>query len=201
MVVLLVSAAVYGQEADTAEPAEELEMPAGEELILFDDAAEVDDPQLDAGVGLAAGGLMDLFRMLFMLALVIAMIYGVIRLLKRVQQPVRSDTSLIQLAATQPLGSSRAVHLVQVGQQVFLIGEAENSVQLVSEITDKESLDEIRLRAPLEQQAAGASFSDLLTGMFRSRTTDSDTEGSENSDTETPSLDFIQRKRERLKDL
>ncbi len=165
-----------------------------------------DDGPTNPAVGqdeLSVGGIGGLIRMVLVLAIVLAMIYGVIWFLRRLQQPRRPETSLITLAATQPLGGSRAVHLVQVGNQSFLVGEGDSNVQLIAEITDKETLDDIRLKAPMEHQQK--SFADLLAGMFRGSKTD-DREEENSGDTtniheETPSLDFLQKRRERLKEL
>ena len=170
-----------------------------ESLMLFGGDPDIAIDQDQGGV--AVGGFGDWVRMIIVLALVLAMIYAVVWFLKRIQQPRRPDTSLIDIAASQPLSGSRSIHLVRVGQQVFLIGEAENAVQLVSEITNQESLDEIRLKAPLEQANATKSFSELLAGMLRPRHQQSDDHNSSLEQSQSPSFDFIQNRRERLKDL
>lgn len=172
---------------------------ADESLMLFDDEP---DPTLDQTQdAIETGGLWDWVRMIVVLALVLAMIYAVVWFLKRIQQPRRPETSLIDIAASQTLSGSRSVHLIRVGQQVFLVGEAENAVQLVSEITNQESLDEIRLKAPLERSNAAKSFSELLAGMLKPRPDQNNDENQAVAQSEPPSLDFIQNRRERLKDM
>lgn len=203
MVAASIAAGVFAQQ-QPSEAAEELNTSdsSAEELILLNDAENPDTQVPDSeDNGIAVGGVMDFVRMLLMLVLVLAMIYGVILLLKRSQRMQRPESSLISLAATQPLSGNRAVHLIQVGQQVFLVGEGEAGVRLLSEITDQESLDEIRLRAPLEQQAAGKSFAELLGGMLKTRSSGQPVEDESKESETTPSFHFIQNRRERLKDL
>ena len=187
MVFLLGCMAVAQEAGDEEQQEEQL-------LLIQDDAT----PAAESPEGLSVGGVGGLVRMLLILVLVLGMIYAVVWLLKRLQQPRRPETSLISLAASQPLAGSRALHLVKVGEQVFLVGEGDAGVQMLAEITDKESLDEIRLRAPLEQQQR--SFADMLTGLFHARgSTDDQTPDSDEDS--TPSLDFLKKRRSRFKEL
>ncbi|GAB6089849.1 flagellar biosynthetic protein FliO [Spirochaeta dissipatitropha] len=175
------------------------------EFEQTDDSLNGQDPVLDPSLddqdqGIAVGGIGDFVRMLLVLVLVVVLIYLSLGFLKRMQRPAVSESSLIQIAASQSLSGNRSLHLVQVGQQVFLVSEAESGTQLISEITEKESLDEIRLRAPAEQKTAGKSFSEILGSMLGSgKRSASDADAI--IDQESPSLDFLQKRRERLKDL
>jgi flagellar protein FliO/FliZ len=70
-------------------------------------------------------------HMLLGLALVLALIYAIYRLLKRnagkKEPTIRGDDWMSILAST-PLAPSRSLHLVRVGEEVVLVGSAEHGV-------------------------------------------------------------------------
>ncbi len=141
-----------------------------ESMLLFDDPEAGDDetdPQLGEGIG--AFGIWDLVRMVVVLGLVIGAVYGVFFLLRRTAGGRFRNTELIKLLGSQPLPGNRSLHLVQVGSQLFLVGSADSAVNLVSEINDKETIDEIRLSAGnTEEQAESRRFSELISAGLRS---------------------------------
>jgi flagellar biosynthetic protein FliO len=69
--------------------------------------------------------------MLFGLAIVLAVIYGLYRLLKRSaaknDKGIRAHGGMTVVAST-PLAQSRALHLVQVGDELVLVGSSEQGV-------------------------------------------------------------------------
>jgi flagellar biosynthetic protein FliO len=84
-----------------------------------------------AVAGSSDGGGSAVLRMLFGLAIVLAVIYGLYRLLKRSanknDKSVRSHGGMTVVAST-PLAQSRALHLVQVGDELVLVGSSEQGV-------------------------------------------------------------------------
>lgn len=148
------------------------------------------DPTAGGG-GQSAGGLQpgitDLLRMVLVLAAVVGVIYLIFYLLKRSTRGKLVESDVFRLVGAKQLPGGRLLYLVEVGNQVFLLGSGDKDVHLVSEITDQESVDMIRLRAeatPAERK----SFAELLGGMFKS-----------NGDGSP--LGFLQRQRGRLKNL
>lgn len=138
-----------------------------------------------------AFGVWDFVRMILVLALVIGLIYGVFQLLKKLSAPRDGGVRSIGVLETHVLAGNRSLHLVEVGNHILLIGSSEGAVSLVAEISDKETLDGIRLKASEASSGAGVrNFSDLLKGFLVRK--DSRTDGS---------LDFMKRQRERLKKL
>ena len=89
----------------------------------------------------------DFIRMILILAAVIGVIYGIFHLLKRSGNPKFQETRLIRVLSSKTLTGTRALHLVEVGNQVFLVGTSENAVNLVSEIVDKETVDGLKLQS------------------------------------------------------
>ena len=185
--ILFVPAVLLAQEPGvaTAEPAE---APASERidettLLLGDGATDEAGPT----VSVSPFGIWDLLRMIVVLAAVIGVVYGIFYLLKRGGKGRFVQNDAIRVLGSQSLPGNRSMYLVEVGSQVFLIGGGGDSVNLISEITDKETVDAVILRAGETSVNAKKSFAELITGIFKG--------------SETQSLGFMREQRERLQQL
>lgn len=110
-------------------------------------------------------------RMVFVLALVLAAIYGVYRLLKRASRPKAVDDNAVRVLATTSLGPGKALHVVALDSKAYLIGATDSSISLVAEVTDKDFIDRLSLEAALapKPSKAGADFGDMLAGLLGGR--------------------------------
>ncbi len=132
-----------------------------EELAIRD----TESPQVELEEGLTTFTVWDFLRMVLVLGGVIAAIYGIFFLLKRVGNPRTQPDSLINVLSTQNLQGNRSLHLIEVGNEVFLVGSADGSVQLISRIEEGETLDAIHLYR--SQLSAGTTtFQNTLKGIF-----------------------------------
>jgi flagellar protein FliO/FliZ len=90
----------------------------------------------------AAGG-GGIVRTIFALLVVVAVIYGITWVLKKVKRSKEagaSGTSLESLA-TLPLGANRALHLVRAGGEVVLLGSAEQGVTPIRRFSEAEAAE------------------------------------------------------------
>lgn len=189
--MVLTAVSAYTQEATSEQPgATRLQELRAEEQELFggDELAPAGD---DGSDEVATFGMWDLLRMVLVLGLVVVAIYGVFHILRKNSAAGGSDDDLIAVLGSRGLPGNRSLHLVEVGKQVFLVGASERSVELVAEIADQESLDEIRLQAANRPQTGRKNFADILSGMV----------GGKSSGTLGDSLAFMSRQKERLKKL
>jgi flagellar protein FliO/FliZ len=109
----------------------------------------------------------DFLRMLIILAAVVGVIYLVFWLLRRGSGKKIQENDLIKVMGSRGLSGSRALHLVEVGTSVYLVGASDGGVELIAEITDKESLDSLRLKAAETGPGGKRSFSNILSEIFR----------------------------------
>jgi flagellar protein FliO/FliZ len=133
--------------------------------------------------------------LLLIFAAVIGVIYLLYKLLRKAGAPKIGETRLLKVLSSQSLGGNRSLHLVEVGNAVYLVGAGESAVSLVAEITEKETLDNIRLQASVETGVGGRrSFADLMGGMFGRG-------GGKTASTglHPLSTEFLKKQRERLK--
>lgn len=89
----------------------------------------------------------DFIRMLFILAAVVGVIYLIFYLLKRGLRRQLPQNDLIRVLGSRTLSGNRALHVVELGKSVFLVGAAESGISLISEVKDQETLDRIRLES------------------------------------------------------
>ena len=142
-----------GGEASAAEAESEAparDRPPENELLIgepLDDAGQGSGEPEPGSVDLPGVQFGDLLRMMLVLGLVIALIYAFFWMLRRISGVKASGAELIDLLATRPLKGDAALHLVETGSRLFLVGSTASEVNLVAEIDDKESIDQIRLAA------------------------------------------------------
>jgi len=84
-----------------------------------------------SSAGASAGGGGTVLHMLLALAIVIGLIFGLYKLLRRTANrndgTVRADGRMTVVAST-PLAHSRSLHLVRVGEELVLVGSGEQAV-------------------------------------------------------------------------
>jgi flagellar protein FliO/FliZ len=120
------------------------------------DTIETPDPIRTAEQSLTLGGgdaetampgsgvsVFSIFRILLTLAVVAAAIYGLVYFLKfrRASRARVEQDPFLKILASAPLTASRSVHVVSVGPQAWLVGSAENGVNLINEIGDKDTIN------------------------------------------------------------
>lgn len=180
---------LFSQESEDTQPLNAQEnIPVDEQDLVVNDAQQ---PAVQLESELTTFSVWDFLRMVLVLAAVIAVIYALFLFLKRIGNPKSGGGELITLLASQPLSGSRALHLVGVGNEVFLIGSADGGVSLVSKVEDKETLDRIALFES-GRKADGKSFA----GTFRSIFGDA----ARGNGGDSGAL-FLQKQRDRLKKL
>lgn len=152
-------------------------------LILGEPSAQ----QNGSSVSGAAFGFWDFVRMVLVLACVIGIIYLVFYLLKRAGAGKYAQSDLIRIVGSQTLPGNRAIYMIQVGPQVFMVGAGGDSVSMLGEITDKETVDAMILAAGAAEDAPRRNFGDLLSTLIK---------GGQDG-----SLDLMRQQRERLQRL
>jgi flagellar protein FliO/FliZ len=144
-----------------------------------------------AGVSSAGPNTLTYFiRMVVVLALVLCAIYLVFRLMKRLSRPKAGDEASIKVLASTGLGAGKALHVVALGSKAYLIGAAESSISLISEIEDREYVDALTLRAATAPRGGKQGFAELLGSMLGGRGRKSSGRGAS---------DFLSGQRERLR--
>jgi flagellar protein FliO/FliZ len=141
------------------------------------------DPAGDS-VSVSAFSFWDLARMVLVLAIVVGIIYGIFYFLKKAGNGKYTNSEEIRLLGSRTLPGNRSVYLVQVGAQVFMLGGGGDAVNMLSEITDKETVDALILTGGEVADTPKRSFGEMISGLMQNN--------------QAGSLDFMRRQRERL---
>jgi flagellar protein FliO/FliZ len=142
--------------------------PVDETTLSFSDAGA---PARAANTTAAPSTFAYFLRMIAVLALVLAVIYCVYRLMKRLAKPKIAESSAIKILASATLGPGKAIHIVALGSKAYLIGATDSSVNLVTEVEDKDLVDRLNLEATMSPPKAGSGgdFGEMLAGLLGAR--------------------------------
>ena len=99
-------------------------------------------------------------KSLLVLVLIIAGGWLVLRIIKKRQTPA-VDSDLFQDVATFPLGVGAVLKIVRLNNAYLVLGVSSNSVNLVCEVEDKETIDALNLEAHRKQKSS-TMFGDLI---------------------------------------
>ncbi|GMO55310.1 MAG: hypothetical protein Ta2G_14380 [Termitinemataceae bacterium] len=116
--------------------------------------------------GGAASSVFAVLRTLFVLALTAAAIYGIVYYLKHKKKIDGPDDTFLKVLAKAAITSKTAAAVVSVGDKAYLVGLSDNGVSLISEITEKETVDAMRIayeEAALKTQDEALDFKALLS--------------------------------------
>jgi len=131
----------------------------------------IEDPNIAAQQSLAFGrpdaaaipaasgvSIFGIFRVLLTLAVVAAAIYGLVYFLKfrRASTAGAEQDPFLKILASAPLMANRSVHVISVGPQAWLVGSAETGVNLISEISDKDTINAMLLEDSKKIASGGA---------------------------------------------
>ncbi|MCD6121421.1 MAG: flagellar biosynthetic protein FliO [Spirochaetales bacterium] len=127
--------------------------------------------------------------MILVLGAVVGVIYLLFFILKKGTRKKFADNELIDIIASKDLAGGKAVHLIKIGESIFLIGAADNSINLISRITEQETLDSLKLEISEKGRGAKKSFQNALSDIFSRKN---------KGDPVEESMDFLKKQRERL---
>ena len=135
----------------------------------------------------------DFVRMLVVLAGVVGVIYLIFFFIKKGAKRRFAENDLIEIIGSRDLAGGKALHLIKVGGVFLLIGVADGAINLITEISDKETIDAISLRLSEIGAERKKGFQSTLAEFFGAKVN----EGGE-EDTIRSSLDFMRKQRSRL---
>lgn len=141
------------------------------------------------------GGIGSFVETILVLLLFALGVYGVFRFIQKKRGMLQDDSESIIILANNSLGNNRALQIVRVGTRAYLIGVAENSISLISEITEKEVIDRLSLQRESSTSAGSEGFMEKLFSVLGR-------EGRKPGVSQQQgNLDFLKSQRDRLQNL
>jgi len=169
------------------EPAAENPHRIAEQSMVLGDIP--DSPAAGSG---RSSSIWAVVRMILVLALAAAAIYGIVFIFKKSAKKNASGNPFIKILASASVGTNRHVHIVSVGSRAWLLGAADGAVNLISEIEDKEVIDSMMLDDSRKSAETSGRFQDFLSLLRRMGAPAQEREAG---------ADEIRQRRERLKEM
>lgn len=136
-------------------------------------------------------------RMILVLAAVVACIYAVLWLFKRSMRTQESDDPFLRLVSSVQLGNGKSAQIITLVDRAYIVGVAENSVNLIAEVTDKELVDAMNLYSDEHKNVKKPrSFADILDIFMPGGPRD---KGGVFGSSQNKLADMLERQRERIK--
>ncbi|MGP1457806.1 MAG: FliO/MopB family protein [Treponema sp.] len=136
-------------------------------------------------------------RMILVLAAVVACIYGVLWLFKRSMRTQDGDDPFLRFVSSAPLGNGKSAAIITLVDRAYIVGVAENSVNLIAEVADKELVDAMNLYSDEHKNVKKPrSFADILDIFMPGGPRD---KGGVFGSSQNKLSDMLERQRERIK--
>jgi len=159
---------------------------AAERSLTFAEDTEINRPQSGPSIWAAV-------RMVLILALAAAAVYGVVFFIKRSSKQTGESDPFLKILAGVHLGSNRYAYVVAVGSKAWLLGSSDGGVNLIGEVDDKDVINAMLLESSKKSaEAAAGRFPDFMSIMRRFGIS---------AETRSPAADDIRKRRERIKRL
>lgn len=147
------SLTVYAQEAESV-VIDSTPFSEDESFMLMDD-----EPAPIAVPRRAVGGVGAIVQAIFSLMVVIGLIFITLHLLRKGSGNASVTSSSVTILAQQTLKAGASLLVVDVAGKVLILGVGDD-VNLISEVTEQETIDQLRLNTPAP---ANTSFVSLLS--------------------------------------
>ena len=152
--------ALYSQNTGTSDESA-VTVNAEQSIILSDDASAASNTQNTNYKRPSTAG--TFIRMIVVLIIVIALIYGVLWFVKKKTNVVKTDDDYLRRAAWINIAPGKSVEVITLIDKAYLIGVTEDNITLLGEIDDKELISAMNLNADKKANTKKpASFSEVL---------------------------------------
>lgn len=193
-IFLLAFACLFAQESGTGDAASVTD----EKAIYLDAAPAV---QSDAAKASTPSSFWILVRVVLVLALVCAGIYGVIYLLKKSSGGKAGNDPYVKNIASLYFSPNKSVQVISLGTRAYLVGVTEQNINLIAEVEDRELIDAMNLQSDRKNPVPTGNFQSVLSNFIpglvkpgEARDKKAKDEGSESF----AGTDFLRTQRERL---
>ncbi len=151
-----------------------------------------------------------IFKTILIMGLIVAGFYYFLRYVTRKTAVQVLGQDAVQVLSMVPIGQNKYLQIVDLAGKLFVLGIAENSINLITEIDDKSEIDRIRLLSTKSSGERGKGFQEYIArhlGGLLGRLNEKRS-GPVKGDSEFLSgresgidLDYLKRQRKRLKNL
>ena len=108
----------------------------------------------------------DYLSMVLGLGVVVVIIVVIFYAIKKGVNKKIVENELIKVLGSKIITGNKVLHLIEVGNDVYLIGSSNEAISLISEVSDKQTKDIIKLKASQAPKSSVKGFGDLIFGFL-----------------------------------
>lgn len=97
-------------------------------------------------------------RTLITLAFLLGIFYAIFRLYKFKRELPSQNFSAVNSIYEYPLGTNQRLQIIEIAGRLMILGVSDGSIQLISEVTDKYTIDRIKLDCAEDSRQPRADF-------------------------------------------
>jgi flagellar biogenesis protein FliO len=135
----------------------------------------------------------DYISMVLGLGVVVVIIMVIFYAIKKGMHKKIVENELIKVLGSKIITGNKILHLIEIGNSVYLIGSSNESLSLISEVSDKETKDTLKLKASQTQVNPVKGFGDMIMGFLNRR--------QQKKEVVDHSINFMKEQRSRLQRL
>lgn len=141
-----------------------------------------------------------IIRVIISLSIIGVLIYLVVRVFFKSQRWIAQGGEIIHVIDTCPLSpvggvaSNKYIQIVELGNCLLVLGISDHNINLLTKITEKETIDYIKTQSSKEVGLKGVTFNQLLEKVWKPAPKNP-------IDDYNKKIDFLKEQKQRLKDL
>lgn len=155
---------VSGSTAGAAGVAGTAKQTSDETRIYLDAAANPAAAQSAKSSG--PSSLWILVRVVLVLALVCAGIYGVVYLMKKSTGTKAGNDPYLKNISSLYFSPNKSVQVISLGEHAYLVGVTDQSINLIAEVQDKELVDAMNLQSDKKNPLPTGTFQSVISNFF-----------------------------------
>ncbi len=106
-------------------------------------------------------------KTVFALIIIGLLIVGLLKFFFKDKAALFSGAKCINTLATHPLSPNKYIQIVEINNKIIILGITDSNINLLTEITDRDDIDLIKLQCSSEPQSISLSFIDHLTSSVK----------------------------------
>lgn len=140
-------------------------------------------------------------KTIFTLIIIGLLIIGLLKFFFKDKASLFSGVKCINTLATHPLSPNKYIQIVEINNRIIILGITDSNINLLTEITDKDDIDLIKLQCSSEPQSISLSFIEHLTGSVKKMLGNLKTVEQEKPGGYEKKIEFLKTQHDRLKKL
>lgn len=159
--VIVFMAAVFALYSQTSANNSSVTSVSEESIVISDDVTTPETTKQTTYKGPSTIGVF--VRMIVVLIIVVALIYGVFWFIKKKTNIVKTDDDYLRRAAYINIAPGKTIEVITLIDKAYLIGVTEDNITMLGEIQDEELIKAMNLSADKKNNTKKpATFSDVL---------------------------------------